>query len=155
MNKLQQPLQINKLVTVGTAKCRITHADLTTAGTSQVLTFNTLADGRGDEPMPPKSRVMYAWFNVLEAFSGGSVSACVAKLGDAGSDNELITNVSVFTGGTGLKVKSGAYTLGTYEAAYAPIITFTSTSDNVVNLSAGVMEVVIQYETLNDASVTE
>jgi len=150
----ERTIQVGKLVTQGVAKCKITHADLTTAGTSQVLTFNTLAVGVGDELMPATSRVMYAWINIITPFSGGSVSALTVKLGDAGSDNELITNVSVFTGASGLKTKTGSYALGTYEAAYAPILTFTSTDDNVVSLDAGEIEVLIQYETLSTAAAT-
>ena len=148
--KFHQPVTVDSLVTQGTAKLKITHADLTAAATSQVITFNTLAEANGGQLMPAKSRVMYAWINLLTEFSGGAVSALVVKLGDAGSDTELITNVSVFTGaGAGLKVKSGSYTLGTYESAYAPVVTFTATDGNVVALTAGALEVVIQYETLS------
>lgn len=153
----RQPQTIDSLLTLGIAKCRITHVDLATAGTSEIETFNTLAaqgSRRGCSVVPANSRIMYAWINILTAFSGGAVSALVAKLGDAGSDNELITNVSLFTGASGLKVVTGAYTLGTFEAAYAPIITFTSTDGNTADLTAGAIEVCIQYQTIRTESVT-
>ena len=85
--KFHQPVTVDSLVTQGTAKLKITHADLTAAATSQVITFNTLAAANGGQLMPAKSRVMYAWINLLTEFSGGAVSALVVKLGDAGSDN--------------------------------------------------------------------
>jgi len=147
------PIRVNKMVTHGVAVIQVGHADLTTAGTSQVLTLNAMAVGKGESPVPAKCRITNAWINVLTAFSGGTVSALVVKLGDAGADGELITNVSCFTGGTGIKPMTGAYT-GTYEAAYAPIATFTSTDGNVVALDAGLMEICIQYEQINDTSVT-
>lgn len=140
---------------VGIAKCRVAHSDLTAAATSQVLTFNTLAKEYGGRQIPANSRVMYAWINVIDGFAGGSVSAIVAKLGDAGSDNELITNVSVLDGAEGLKTVTGAYTLGTFESAYAPIITFTATDDNVVNLTSGVIEVFIQYQSIKTRAATK
>ena len=99
MTTFHSPITIDSLMTRGVAKCRIEHGDLTDADTSQALTLSALATGRGESTVPANSRILYAWFNVLTAFSGGGNSAVVAKLGDAGSDNELITDVSVFTGG--------------------------------------------------------
>jgi hypothetical protein len=148
------PLVIDKVLTVGVAKCRITHEDLTDEDTSQALTFNTLAVGTGDSPVPATARIIYAWINIIEPFAGGSASAVTAILGDAGSSNELITAVSIFTGASGLKVKTGSYTLGTFEAAYAPIVTIVSTDDDLDNLTAGIIEVCIQYEAISTSSVT-
>jgi len=148
------PIKLSKLVTFGTAVCRIGHADLTTAGTSQVLTLSDLNTGKGESAIPANSKIVNCWINLLEVFAGGTVSACTVKLGDAGSDNELITNVSVFTGAAlGIKPMTGSYS-AKFEAGYVPIATFTSTTDNVVNLSTGLLEVIIQYETISTGSVT-
>jgi hypothetical protein len=146
-------VRINKMVTHGTAVIQVTHEDLTAAATSQVLTLNAMAVGKGESPVPAKAKIVNAWINVITAFSGGAVSALLVKLGDAGSDNELITNVSCFTGGTGIKPMTGSYA-GKYEAAYAPIATFTSTDGNMSVLDAGLMEICIQYEQINDVPVT-
>lgn len=148
------PLKIDKVLTVGVAKCRITHADLTDEDTSQALDFNALALGTGESPVPANSRIMYAWINIITPFSGGSASAVTATLGDAAAANELITAVSIFTGASGLKTKTGSYTLGTFEAAYTPLVTIASTDDDLDNLTAGVIEVCIQYETIGTDSVT-
>jgi hypothetical protein len=153
MSTFRTPITIDSLVTRGVAVCQISHVDLTDADTSQVLTLSDLVGGLREKTVPANSRIVFSWFNVLIAFSGGGNSAVVAKLGDAGSDNELITNVSVFTGGTGLKPQTGSYS-GKFEAAYAPIVTFTTTDGTCAGLTAGLMEVCIEYETIGTESVT-
>lgn len=155
MTTFRSPITIDSLLTKGIAVCRITHADLTDEDTSQAITLSTLNTGNGESAVPANSRIMYAWINVITAFSGGGNTAVVAKLGDAGSSNELITDVDIFTGATGLKPKTGSYTLGTFEAtAYAPIVTFTSTTGTLAGLTAGVLEVCIEYATIATVSVT-
>lgn len=148
------PVKIDRLTTRGVAVCRITAADLTDADTSQAITLSALNNGWGESAVPANSRIMYAWINVIEGFEGGDATALTVTLGDAGAATELITAVSVFTGTEGLKVKSGTYTLGTFEAAYAPIATFASTDGNLDDIDTGVLEVCIAYETISTESVT-
>jgi hypothetical protein len=151
MTQFNDTVRIDKTVTYGTARVLVTHADLTAAATSEVLDWDTLVDAAFREgAVPTNARVTYAWANLLEEFAGGTVSACTLSLGDNGAATELINAVDVFTGaGTGLKVKDGAYTLGTFEADYDAKITVTTTTDNVVSLTAGKIELFIQYEALN------
>lgn len=148
------PIRFDGIYEIGVAKCRISHTDLTDADTSQTFTFNTLAKEDGSRRFPANARPMYAWINVITGFSGGSVSAITAALGDAGDIDELITAVSVLDGAEGLKVKSGTYTLGSFETAYAPIVTIVSTDDDLENVDAGVIEVCIAYESIQTRAAT-
>jgi hypothetical protein len=75
------------------------------------------------------------------------------KLGDAGNDDELIEAVSIMS--TGLKVGSGAYVLGTFEAtAYAPAVVITTTDGTCAGLTAGVLEICIAYQVIDTVSLT-
>lgn len=154
MSKFKQAMTIDRLVTHGTAVCRITHSDLTDADGSQSFTWNSLSVGKGEALFPAKSKVMAAWANVLVPFAGGSASAVTLSLGDAGSATELMNAQSVFTGVSGLVFGNGSYAKGTYESAYAPIIKVDVTDDTCANLTAGIMEICIQYETIGTQSVT-
>ena len=153
MTTFRQPVTIDNLVKHGVAVCRLTHENLTDNDTSQTFTLSSLNTDTGESAVPANSRIMYSWINVITAFEGGGNSAVVIKLGDAGSDNELITNVSVMS--TGLKVQSGAYTLGAFEAtAYAPQVVVTTTDGTCAGLTAGVLEICIAYQTIDTVSVT-
>lgn len=148
------PITIDSLVTHGCAVCRITHEDLTDADTSQTLTLATLAVGRGESAIPANSRPMFAWVNVLVPFAGGGNTEVTIALGDAGDIDELISAVSVFTGASGILPKTGTYSLGAFEAAYAPIATFTTTTGTCAGLTAGILEIVIVYQQILTDSVT-
>lgn len=148
------PLTIDSLVTHGCAVCRVTHEDLTDADTSQTLTLSTLAVGLGESAIPANARPMFAWLNIIVPFSGGGNTEVTVALGDAGDIDELISAVSVFTGASGIKPKTGAYTLGSFEAAYAPIATFTTTTGTCAGLTAGILEIVIVYQQILTDSVT-
>lgn len=154
MSTFRSPIIIDSLVKHGVAVCRITHADLTDADTSQTLTLSTLAVGLGESAIPANARPMFAWLNIIVPFSGGGNTEVTVALGDAGDIDELISAVSVFTGASGIKPKTGTYTLGTFETAYAPIATFTTTTGTCAGLTAGVLEIVIQYESIQSESVT-
>ena len=134
----RQPIIIDSLVKHGCAVCRITHADLTDADTSQTLTLSTLAVGLGESAIPANARPMFAWVNVLVPFAGGGNTEVTIALGDAGDIDELISAVSVFTGASGILPKTGTYSLGAFEAAYAPIATFTTTTGTCAGLTAGI-----------------
>ena len=151
MTQFNDNVRIDKTTTYGTARVLVTHADLTAAATSQVLDWDDLVAAAFREgSVPTNARVMYAWGNLLTEFSGGSVSACTLSLGDGGAATELLNAVNVFTGaGAGLKTKNGAYTLGTFEADYDAKITVTTTDDDVADLTAGAIELFIQWEAIN------
>jgi hypothetical protein len=155
--KDHRPRQIQG-IKYGVARCRVDFDDLTAAATSEVITFAEAIVNHptGAEAVPTNARVMFAWINLLEEFAGGSVSAITMDLGDAGNDDELVAAEDVFTGAsTGVKTGAGAYTLGTFEAAYTPILTFEATDDNVVNLTAGAVEVCIAYQAVDSDSIVK
>ena len=152
---INQPIRIDSGITLGVARLRLTHADLTDADGSQSFTFNSLALGKGESVVPANARIMSCHLNLLEEFAGGSASAVTLSLGDAGSGTELINALSVFTGaGTGIKAGNGSYTLGTFEAAYAPLVVIASTDDDLDNLTAGIVEISIVYQAIETASLT-
>ena len=70
-----------------TDSIRITHADLTTAGTSQTLTLAVKAG----------QQVRAVAYKLHTAFSGGSLSSFVIDVGDTDVDG-YIDNADVFTG---------------------------------------------------------
>jgi len=155
MAQFKQPIQYDSAVTLGVAKLRINPARLTAAATGQTLTFNALAFGQGESQLPANARITYAWINIITPFSGGDdVTALTLALGKAGATTELLTAVSIFTGSTGLKPKTGAYALGAPEAAYAPVVTLAATDGNLNTLTTGLVEVLIQYEAISSASLT-
>lgn len=84
---------------------------------------------------------------VTTPFTGGSISAITAEVGDAGDTDELLAAVSVFSG-TGWKaavqgVKIGA--VDRYEAAYAPVVRLAATGGNLSTLTAGNLTVIVPY----------
>lgn len=116
----------------------ITHADLTDADTAQDIAI----DG-----VPANAIPLAATAYLTTAFSGGTVSAIVAEVGDAGDPNGLMTSTDVFTGAAvGHKHAPGAeITTQTRKSSWAPIVRFTSTDDNLVNLTAGSVTVTLYY----------
>lgn len=152
---LNQPIRIDSGITHGVARLRITHADLTDEDGSQSFTFNSLALGKGESTVPANARIMSCHLNLLEEFSGGDATAVTLSLGDAGAGTELMNAINVFTGaGTGIKVGNGAYTLGTFEAAYAPLVVIASSDADVADLDAGIVEISIVYQAIETASLT-
>jgi hypothetical protein len=148
--KHHRPIEIQG-IEYGVARCKVTHADLTDADTSQVITWANavIAHPTGAFSPPAKARIMNAYLIPVTDGAGGSVAALTVSLGDAGNDDELLAAADIFTGAKAanpILPANGAYTLGTYEATYTPILTFTSTTDNLINLTAGEWEFVIQYE---------
>ena len=126
-----QGIRIQKLEQV------VEHSDLTAAATSQAVALGTLPAG--------------AWVLDLEIyietlFSGGSVSACTLDVG--GTDTDAICDGhDVFTGAATGRLP--ASTKGVHPTGYfggeAITATFASTSDNVVNLSAGKLTLTLPY----------
>tara|TARA_S200002703_G_scaffold89755_2_gene77400 strand:- start:248 stop:691 length:444 start_codon:yes stop_codon:yes gene_type:complete len=71
-----------------TDSIRITHADLTTASSSQTLTLAVKAG----------QQVRAAAYKLHTAFSGGSLSSFVIDVGDGSDVDGYIDNADVFTG---------------------------------------------------------
>lgn len=151
---LKTPLKIDAALTLGVAKLRITHEDLTDEDTSQTLDWDDLVvDGDQhlrESTVPANAVILFQWQNLLEEFSGGSVSACTLSVGDGGSATELTNALDVFTGaGTGLKAGNGSYTKGAaIEADYDGKVTIATVDGNLADLDAGEVEVFIYYAAL-------
>lgn len=148
------PIRVDGAFTMGVARCRLDTSNLTAEALTQTLVFNTLALANRGTPIPANARIITAWVNVLVPFAGGGATAATVTLGDAGAPTELLTAANIFTGGAGLKPKSGALASGAFEAAYAPQLVITTVDANVDALTAGVLEAFIQYEQLNTDSLT-
>jgi len=118
----------------------ITHTDLDAAATTQAIAV---------AGFPANAAPLFAEIKRNAVFAGGSASAVAITVGDAGAANELLTTTSVFTGQT-LNTwvqTTGAALNGKFqrEAAYAPLVTFTATDDDVDNLTTGSVTVRIYY----------
>lgn len=85
---------------------------------------------------------------VVRNFSGGAVSACTARLGDAGDDDGLLTATTVFAAGT---IGTTLFTLGAaeyaprFESAFIPQIGIDTTTANVAALTQGQLLVCIGF----------
>lgn len=130
--------------TFGRFIAKVGHADLTAAATSEAIALTHYRTGSG---FPANAIPVASHVELDEEFSGGAATAVTVAVGDAGDVDELFTATSVFTGaGAGVKSAAGVATgKFAHESAYAPIATFTATTDNVVNLTAGSAWVVIHY----------
>ena len=116
-----------------TDSIRITHEDLTTAGTSQTLNASF--------PVKAGQQVRAVAYKLHTAFSGGSLSAFVIDVGDGDDTDGYIDNVDVFTGagafGPGV---DGVMTGKTYAANDNIDFKFTG-SHNVDTATAGDIEI--------------
>lgn len=121
----------------------IGHADLTAAATNEEIAVTGF----------PANAILIAGFIELDTdFSGGSVSALTASIGDTANADELAAAVNVFTGaGAGLKAGVPTAHVG-FVPAYAPVVDFTATADNVVNLDAGSCVVHLFYRECSAAT---
>jgi hypothetical protein len=157
--KHHRPIEIQG-IEYGVARCKVTHAELTDADTSQAITWAAAVASHptGSFSPPANARIMGAWVTRITDGSGGTVDALTVNLGDAGNDDELLAAVDLFTGSKAtatISIENGAYTLGTFEAtAYSPILTFTSGTGNLVALTAGEWEFCVAYQEIStDARV--
>ena len=114
-------------------------ADLTTAGTSQAVDISAT--------VPANAVITDVWCDLDTVFAGGTISAMVVQLGDAGDPNGYMADTDVFTGATlGLTYVAGAQTeRGWKEAAHGLIATFTSTAGNVDTSTTGSVIVYFRY----------
>lgn len=129
-------------------RCRITHEHLTTAGTSQALDLRALF--AATHPIPDEIKVGLYDVTLEEVFAGGSISAMTIIFGESSPVNDTdgyLTSTDVFTGATlGVKEVPSAALFGMrYRATSTPILTFTSTTDNVDAATSGVLDVCLRY----------
>ncbi len=128
----------------------VSHADLTDADTSQDITLFTI---------PAGARVVDVWAYVSTAMAGGSVSAVTMAIGDSDA-NGLSVEHDVLGTGAGAWILEGqnATDKGVhlydstvhmrakiYTSATAIKAQFVSTTDNLVNLTAGKVNIYILY----------
>lgn len=149
----QSPVKIQG-VTRGVVYCYLDHSDLSAAATTENITWAALvaAHPDGASNPPANARIVYAHAKLVEVFSGADVTAVVVSLGDAGSFNEQLNAINVFTGqALGLKAKSGTYAGTAIEAAYEPSIRVVTTDANVAALEegTGAMEFALHYEVID------
>lgn len=134
----------------------IVRFDITNAGvalegdTSQDFDLNALNPNKTfptDVIVAPGSHL-----NLIELFSGGTVAACTAILGHgaeaphSADDNGLVTEQDIFTGAdTGVKQAATQASAGLRFPALSPILQIDTTTGDVDELTAGLMEILIPY----------
>jgi hypothetical protein len=115
----------------------IEHGDLTAAATTEAVALGTL---------PAGAWVLDHEIYITTLFSGGSVATCTLDIGGTDTD-AIVDGHDVFTGAATGRLRGS--TLGVHPTGYfssqAMVATFTSTTDNLVNLSAGALVVTILY----------
>lgn len=113
----------------------------------QEINLNTLAATRITFPTNVWREV--GIIRPLTAFSGGTVNAATAELGDTNDPNGLVLASDIFTGSSllGLDVTSptAAEFLPRHEAAFVPALTIRTTAGNTNALTAGRLAVIIGF----------
>jgi hypothetical protein len=94
-----QPV-INNGVERGVAVVKLTHADLTTAGLSQAITFADLAVAHpvGASQVPANAIITRFWLRRITDFAGGTVATLVLDVGDTADADEIASGLDIFTG---------------------------------------------------------
>jgi hypothetical protein len=126
---------------------QVEHSDLTAAATTESVDIGAV--------WTAGIVLVGAYLNITTLFSGGSVSACTAAVGiKSGDTDSMIAATDVFTGAaTGIVTTYGVGPAG-YYGAITPSILFTSTTDNLVNLTAGDLTVTLIYLDVANAITT-
>jgi hypothetical protein len=130
------------------AELTIGHADLTAAATNESIDFAIA--------LPAGAYFFGAYIDIDTLFSGGSVSDLDIDVGISGGDtNYLLEDVPAFTGdptGVVLGTAGAAFASDdsniakSYQASSVTIaVDVKATGDNVVNLAAGDVNVVVLY----------
>ncbi len=115
------------------------HADLTAAALTQAINVGAV--------LPVGTRWLAFAVRVPTPFAGGTVATLTCQIGWSGSVAAVMTAAGILTGtpdiGTGWSVvNSGTPALASDATAGKQLIaTFTSTVDNLVNLTAGSIEI--------------
>ena len=133
-------------VTHGSAIVKLTHVECTEAAVTQTFTWAELRAAAGTH-VPANALLMSAKYKRNTDFSGGTVASATLSLGDPGAPTELFAAANVFTGAkaaTPLELNS---MLDQFEAlAYEAQLVLTTTVGNVADITAGNIEIAIQYE---------
>lgn len=123
---------------IATKKITITHANLLAADTEQIMHLFDLPTGSYITDLIPY---------VATAFTGGSVSAITVEIGTSTKPYELMQATSIFTA-RGVLAAARIKPCWTDVAnRYSASIQakFKAVGDNLVNLTAGSMDIVICY----------
>lgn len=115
------------------------------------LTASALSQAVALTNFPANALVAGSCVEVDTPFSGGGATSASAKVGDAGDDDELMGETSIFTGVSGLVGAAPAGEIPRFENGYAPLCTITS-DVNVDTLTAGVLQVHIFYRLVGPAT---
>lgn len=104
-------------------KYTITTADMTDSDTSQTVDLSTDDDANS---FPASAIVLAGGAALVTPVSGGTISECLIRMGDAGAAEELLADITCFTGATPGLIGTVIAFL-TAEAAYSPqaVLTFT------------------------------
>lgn len=89
-----------------------------------------------------------AHVDLIQTFSGGSVSAATVRLGDSGASNGLLTDSNVFTGATTGSIftpSATEYRQYNNESAFVPTLRLDTTTANINTLTQGIVDVWIPY----------
>ena len=115
----------------------ITIADLDAAATTDTVALPTL---------PTNSFPLFAAFNVGAYFTGGTISAMTAQYGDAGDPNGYLAALNVFdttalgswtVATLGVEAEYGSTGPALEATAYAGLVLFTATGDDVDQATTG------------------
>lgn len=101
---------------------------------------------------PTNVQRLESYIRRVTDFSGGTISALTAQVGDTGDPNGLLTATSVFTGvGAGYtETPAAAEFTQRLETAFVPTLLLTSTTANLDQLEAGELWVCIPIRLLHD-----
>lgn len=120
----------------------ITHADLTAAATSQAVDI-------GD--IPAGAQIRGADIRLATPFTGGSVSACVVDIGDAGDADAIVDGANVLAAAVDGQASTrplGIAPNKLFDAATTLTATFATTDDNVADLTAGECTIRVLFDVL-------
>lgn len=136
----------DQLLHQATHKIIITHADLTDADTSQTIAIVPDTAKYTSATVPAGTQVRLAKVQVVTAFSGGSVSAATITIGDGGSATRFLASTDIFTAATWF-ANAAATSPYIYTTTDTIDAVFASTTDNLVNLTAGEIHIYLEVTT--------
>jgi hypothetical protein len=130
-------------MTVSKRTVTVGHADLTDADTSQDINIGAA--------LPANARIVGVDLHTFTAFSGGTVSALAVDIGSSGDVDALVDGADLFTaavdGGPSTR-PAGIRPNKLYATATQLTARFVSTTDNLVNLTAGAITIDVLYVVL-------
>lgn len=120
-----QPIT-NHGITKGVAVVKLNIADLTDADTSQTITWAALMASHpvGSSAVPANAVITNCSVRRVADFAGGTLSALVINIGDAGDIDELLASVDLFTGAKAVAAFTESGIVGTPYTWSSPETTF-------------------------------